>query len=209
MACIIDRAPCSLPRPSLLRKMASNAPSTTLQSINPPERFNYLFRHIRNFPRRIMHPPSLENVPRVGTVRSFKLTPSYRVQLDDVIAGRHLPPLGRKEFEDFLYFKEHSEENLYFYIWLAQYEAQWNAWANTVQHTSSNAHPNRRLAMSYARAKETFFNPGSLWELNLPQRTLHQLLHDTHPGPKLHPHPSAFAGVRFEVENYLNESLTR
>lgn len=148
-------------------------------------------------------------MPKVGTVRSFRLTPCYRIQLQDVIAGRHLPPLGRKEFEDFLYFKEHSEENLYFYVWLADYEAQWSAWANSVQNTGSDAQPSGRLAMSYSRAKETFFTAGSLWELNLPQRTVQQLLHDTHPGPKVHPNPSAFAGVRFEVENYLNESLTR
>jgi hypothetical protein len=71
---------------------------------NGPQRFPYLFRNIRHFPRRLFHPPN-PSVPRVGTVRSLKLTPCYRVSLEDVINGRHLPPLGRKEFEDFLYFK--------------------------------------------------------------------------------------------------------
>ena len=73
---------------------------------NGPQRFPYLFRNIKEFPRRIFHPPK-PSVPRVGTVRSLKLTPCYRVSLEDVINGRHLPPLGRKEFEDFLYFKVH------------------------------------------------------------------------------------------------------
>lgn len=65
--------------------------------------------------------------------------------------------------------------------------------------------------MSYARAKQTFFTPGSPWELNLPQRTLQQLLQPQtpHRGHPTHPHPSVFAEVRFEVNNYLNDSLTR
>jgi hypothetical protein len=65
--------------------------------------------------------------------------------------------------------------------------------------------------MSYARAKETFFTHGSAWELNLPQRTLQQLLHPETPhfGPKSHPHPNALSEVRFEIDRYLNDSLTR
>lgn len=65
--------------------------------------------------------------------------------------------------------------------------------------------------MSYARAKETFFTSGSPWELNLPQRTLQQLLHPQtpHPGLKSHPHPSVLSAVRFEIDAYLNDSLTR
>ena len=65
--------------------------------------------------------------------------------------------------------------------------------------------------MSFARAKETFFTSGSPWELNLPQRTLQQLLHPEtpHPGPKSHPHPSALSAVRFEIDAYLNDSLIR
>jgi len=161
----------------------------------------------------------------VGSVRSFKLTPCYRVTLQDVLKGRHLPPLGRKEFENFLYFKEYSVENLYFCTWLEQYQAQWNHWLTKRQSNASdddddgvakpvhipNTKPSPQLAMSYARAKETFFTHASPWELNLPQKTIQQLLHpqQPHPGPKAHPHPCAFAEVRFEVENYLADSLTR
>ncbi|KAG8869266.1 hypothetical protein FRC20_001845 [Serendipita sp. 405] len=228
-------------------------------------RVSNVVQAVLDFPRRIAHPPT-PPVPRVGTVRSFKLTPCYLVSLQDVVAGRHLPPLGRKEFEDFLYFKEYSVENLYFYIWFNQYQAEWTQWAKRVQkegrsidsngtllaHTNTNtsedqthedeqdekkkkkksgsnenstrngrvsssslddAQPDRHLAMSYLRAKQTFFTPGSRWELNLPQKTLQLLLHppegQRHPGPRSHPHPSAFASVRFDVENYLNASLSR
>jgi hypothetical protein len=188
-----------------------------------PQRFPYLFRHILDLPRRLIHPPS-PSVPRVGSVRSFKLTPCYLVTLQDVLKGRHLPPLGRKEFEDFLYFKEYSVENLYFYTWLEQYQVQWNHWLAKQQSNATatatedgvvaktpSTNPSPKLAMSYARAKETFFTHGSPWELNLPQKTLQLLLHpkESHPGPKAHPHPCAFAEVRFEVENYLTDSLTR
>ena len=166
--------------------------STTTSTSNTP-RFPYLFRNIKQFPHRLLHPPC-PSVPRVGTVRSLTLKPCYQVSLDDVLNGRHLPPLGRKEFEDFLYFKEFSVENLYFHVWFINYQAEWMA---------TDA-PNPKLAMSYTRAKDTFFTPGSPWELNLPQRTLQQLLQ--HQGP---PHPSAFAEVRFEVNNYLTDSLTR
>ncbi|PVF92124.1 hypothetical protein CPB86DRAFT_238802 [Serendipita vermifera] len=209
-----------------------------------PKKFSYNPKHLLRLPHRLLHPPSKASLvqnnptrksPLIGTVRSFKLTPSYRVLLDNVLKGRHLPPLGRKEFEDFLYFKEYSAENLYFYFWFADYERAWTRWAHATHHTdatspitsttttkstrSTNADnastfssmPNSALAMSYARAKKTFFTPGSPWELNLPQKTLHQLLHPSkpHQGPPQHPHPSAFAAVKFEVDTYLNDSLTR
>ncbi|KAG8811755.1 hypothetical protein FRC17_002335, partial [Serendipita sp. 399] len=160
--------------------------------------------------------------------------------------------------------QEYSVENLYFYIWLNQYQSEWTEWANRIRPKQSldtdatlnsvnnvhdekdeededdeedeeededeerrekatrprfssssldDAKPDRHLAMSYLRAKQTFFTPGSRWELNLPQKTLQQLLHPSedqrHPGPRSHPHPSAFASVRYEVENYLNASLAR
>ncbi|KAG8757852.1 hypothetical protein FRC14_001321 [Serendipita sp. 396] len=257
----------NLPKGSQAAPAAASNKATSTSSIataSGPQRFPYLFRSVLDFPRRIAHPPT-PPVPRVGTVRSFKLTPCYLVSLQDVVAGRHLPPLGRKEFEDFLYFKEYSVENLYFYIWFNQYQAEWTQWAKSVQkegrsidsngtllaHTNTNtsedqthedeqdekkkkksgsnenstrngrvsssslddAQPDRHLAMSYLRAKQTFFTPGSRWELNLPQKTLQLLLHppegQRHPGPRSHPHPSAFASVRFDVENYLNASLSR
>lgn len=231
----------STPTTAATTMTSASSPSNPASSIisSPPPRFPYLFRNILDFPRRVVHPPST-SVPRVGNVRSFKLTPCYRVSLQDVLHGRHLPPLGRKEFEDFLYFKEYSVENLYFYFWLEQYQAQWVIWAATQEQQSqsrtSNAttavnvtvtpamantaarpvnvpktNPSPQLAMSYARAKETFFTHGSPWELNLPQKTLQELLHPKHPhpGPKTHPHPSALAGVRFEIESYLTDSLTR
>ncbi|KIM32050.1 hypothetical protein M408DRAFT_15021 [Serendipita vermifera MAFF 305830] len=184
--------------------------SSTTSSASP-QRFPYLFRNVADFPRRLFHPPQL-SVPRVGTVRSLTLKPCYKVSLEDVLNGRHLPPLGRKEFEDFLYFKEYSVENLYFYVWFISYQAEWSLWAtNANANGNGDLKPNPKLAMSYARAKETFFTSGSPWELNLPQRTLQQLLQPQtpHPGPSSHPHPNALAEVRFEVNNYLSDSLTR
>lgn len=71
--------------------------------------------------------------------------------------------------------------------------------------------PSPKLALSYTRAKQTFLTPGSPHELNLPEVTRQALLFPQrpHPGPKAHPAPPSFAAVKFEVDRYLNESLTR
>lgn len=55
-------------------------------------------------------------------MRSFGITPKYDIKLEDVLQAKHLPPLGLKEFEEYLLYVEHSAENLYFWMWLSKYE---------------------------------------------------------------------------------------
>lgn len=43
---------------------------------------------------------------------NFRIQPEYEVRLEDVLARRHLPPLGLKDFEEWLVFVEGSVENL-------------------------------------------------------------------------------------------------
>lgn len=79
--------------------MSSNASS---------ERTHYSLKALKNVPRRLFRPPT----PTIGCVRSFRLTPCFQVTVEDVINAKHLPPLGRKEFEEYLLYKEYSIENL-------------------------------------------------------------------------------------------------
>jgi len=72
------------------------------------ERSHYSFKALQHVPRRLFCPPT----PTIGTVRSFRLTPCFQVSVEDVINAKHLPPLGRKEFEEYLLHKEYSIENL-------------------------------------------------------------------------------------------------
>jgi len=66
------------------------------------------FRSLLSFPYRLCYPP-----PAIGKVRSFSVTPLFDVRLDDVLDRRHLPPLGLKDFEEWLLYVELCPENLY------------------------------------------------------------------------------------------------
>lgn len=61
------------------------------------------------------------------------------------VYSRHLPPLTREEFTDYLAFESLSIENWYFYAWLEGYTHQYTAWVvskqPTTQHPSSNTFP--------------------------------------------------------------------
>lgn len=43
---------------------------------------------------------------------NWGITPSFEVKLEDVLKRKHLPPLGLKDFEEWLLFVEGSAENL-------------------------------------------------------------------------------------------------
>ncbi|KAF8644547.1 hypothetical protein AX16_008421, partial [Volvariella volvacea WC 439] len=140
-----------------------------------------------SLPFRICNPP-----PAVGKVRSCGVTPLYKIRLEDVLERKHLPPLGLKDFEEWLLYVERSAENLYFTLWLKEYTAKYN-------HSS-------HLAMFYARAKQTFFTPNSVYELNLPSSMLAPF-HAVNGSP--HPEPAAFTEVALEVQKMLQDSLRR
>ncbi|KAG9308794.1 hypothetical protein JVU11DRAFT_11419 [Chiua virens] len=133
---------------------------------------------------RLCNPP-----PAVGKVRSCGVTPILNVRLDDVLTRRHLPPIGLKDLEEYLLYVEHAPENLYFVLWLKDYTARYNAWAQRektslvskkekmitkMQHQkfSLPPTPDPALAMFYLRAKQTFFTPNGEYELNIPSDVL-------------------------------------
>lgn len=102
------RLPVALPRSSTFHACCTDKPETMSSSTATSEGSHYTFKALSHVPRRLFCPPT----PTVGAVRSFRLTPCFQVTLDDVINAKHLPPLGRKEFEEYLLFKEYSIENL-------------------------------------------------------------------------------------------------
>ncbi|KIJ15010.1 hypothetical protein PAXINDRAFT_12276 [Paxillus involutus ATCC 200175] len=144
------------------------------------------FRGLFTLPYRLCNPP-----PAVGKVRSCSVTPVLHVRLDDVLARQHLPPIGLKDFEEYLLYAEQAPENLYFILWLKEYTSRYQTWAQRARKASlvhnqkhGDAPSSRRLnfrnppapdpslALFYARAKQTFFTPNAEYELNIPSDIL-------------------------------------
>lgn len=180
------------------------------------------------------------------------------VTLDDVLDRKHLPPLGDtdclpiflssprrlrfprsglKDFEEWLLFVEQNAENLYFILWLREYNARYAQWMTNTRALLKNDsfHPyqfpssikiNRSLAIFYSRAKQTFFTPNSPYELDLPSDILgpfhapslsseslyhpHNRDYSASSGPlSPHPDPAVFIQVEDQVRSMLQESLAR
>ena len=105
----------------------------------------------------------------------------------------------------------------YFILWLREYKQRHNQWKSQTafQQRGNSSHdfpPNwssqysSQLAMFYVRAKQTFFTPGSEYELNLSSSLLapfHQ------PDMPPYPDPDMFNGVAAETHQILEESLRR
>ncbi|OAX35911.1 hypothetical protein K503DRAFT_858330 [Rhizopogon vinicolor AM-OR11-026] len=183
---------------------------------------------------RICNPP-----PSVGKVRSCGVTPFLDVRLDDVLDRKHLPPLGLKDFEEYLLYVEQSPENLYFLLWMKEYTTRYHTWAkhtkatltpataSTVLHTPRQSFrtpppSDPSLALFYAKAKQTFFIPGAEYELDIPSDILAPFHYSSQSsafvtrvrGPAWnpqngHPDPAVFTEVALEVRAMLKESLSR
>lgn len=191
-------APTSARWPSLRRQDSLQEASSLSRSVSPSAASLPVRPRLLQY--RLCNPP-----PAVGKVRSCSVTPVLDVRLDDVLARRHLPPIGLKDLEEYLLYVERTPENLYFILWLKDYTARYHAWAqrekmslvNKKNKMTSKSHrqkfplpptPDPALAMFYLRAKQTFFTPNGEYELNIPSDVLapfHTTPH-THP---LHTHP--------------------
>ncbi|ESK94998.1 hypothetical protein Moror_14003 [Moniliophthora roreri MCA 2997] len=175
-----------------------------------PRTYRLSLKGLLLLPFRICNPP-----PAVGKVRSCSVTPVFDVRLEDVLDRKHLPPLGLKDFEEWLLHVERSPENLYFALWLKEYTVRYKQW--TLQQKSLcrdsdqyqmdwPPHTSSHLAMFYARAKQTFFTPNSNYELNLPSDLLAPFHSSNVP---LHPDPAVFDQVAIETRQMLKDSLRR
>jgi hypothetical protein len=176
-----------------------------------PKTFSPTVKSLLSLPFRICNPPA----PAVGKVRSCNVTPIFNVKLEDILDRKHLPPLGLKDFEEWLLYVELSPENLYFILWLREYTARYRHWAQRAKLLREEAreygldwpsNSSSQLAMFYARAKQTFFTPNSDYELNIPSDMLAPF-HVSNSSP--HPDPVIFDQVAIETQKMLKESLRR
>merc|ERR1711939_1216824 len=120
--------------------------------------------HLIHVPKRIFVPPKPDG--GVGSVRSFSSTPLRDIKLNDVLAGKYLAPLTMRDFEGYLVYRECSAENLYFILWLREYEKQYK------RGRSSDEKPGQPLDHVNAlldRGVSAFFKPDAPLELNLRQ----------------------------------------
>ncbi|QRV84330.1 regulator of G protein signaling domain protein [Ceratobasidium sp. AG-Ba] len=147
------------------------------------------------FPLRVFNPPK---APEVG---GWSIVPTLHVTLEDMLKQKHLPPLSLKDFEEYLLFEEFGAENLYFILWLKEYSAKHRAWF------ARNGPSDPKLAMSFTRAKATFFNRQSSHELNLASAQMNNFITSTHGQP--HPPPAVFEPIKNDVEASLRESLKK
>ncbi|GBE84941.1 hypothetical protein SCP_0701230 [Sparassis crispa] len=185
------------------------------RTVDPP------FRAVLSLPRRLLHPPS----PR-GKLPSWGIAPRFTVTLDDILDRRHLPPLGLKDFEEWLLFVEHSPESLYFILWLREYTARFDAWIHASKgaftptdpvHPSSYRTPPTRpppspaLLSFYMRAKHTFLLHDAPYELLVPTDALAPFRSSqAYPYDcSLPPDPLVFAELAALVRTALAESLAR
>ncbi|GAA6026761.1 hypothetical protein JCM8097_005842 [Rhodosporidiobolus ruineniae] len=180
--------------------------------------FTYPIWNLYKVPLRIFTPPKATGM--VGSVRSFKATPLNDVRLADVIANKHLSPLSLKDFEGYLVFKEYSAENLYFILWLNEYEKEYQQYlADPSQPKSAPApstntdplaprtasHLPEYLAESLRRGLDVFMAPDGPLELNLPRATRDKILVEAGNSGD----PKDFAEARDIIEHSLNRSLAQ
>ncbi|KAG5352920.1 hypothetical protein C0989_012157 [Termitomyces sp. Mn162] len=177
-----------------------------------PRTYRPTLTSLLSLPFRICNPPP---APAVGKVRSCGVTPLLQIRLEDILNRKHLPPLGLKDFEEWLLYVEDCPENLYFILWLKEYTVKYHQWAaaskarrQTVRYLQDRAPaPSAsHLSLFYARAKQTFFMPNSVYELDIPSDILapfHTIDLSNHPDPAF------FHQLSQEVTRMLEKSLER
>ncbi|KAB5588535.1 hypothetical protein CTheo_8027 [Ceratobasidium theobromae] len=160
-----------------------------------PDKLPWSFITFLKWPARVFNPP------KVREVKGWSIIPELHITLEDMLKQKHLPPLSLKDFEEYLLFEEFGAENLYFILWLQEYTSKHRAWF------ARNVPSDPKLAMSFTRAKATFFSRQSSHELNLAASQINNFFAATHGQP--HPPPSVFDAIKADVEASLRESLKK
>ncbi|KAF8576127.1 hypothetical protein K439DRAFT_685322 [Ramaria rubella] len=138
---------------------------------------------VASLPRRLIHPPPKQR----------------RLELRDVLAGRHCSPISLADFEHYLAYTEYSVENLYFTLWLQAYTAEYAA-------LEQNPTMAEYLSGSMSSARKTYIQLDAPYELNLTAQNRSEILSLPATPP---PPPSAYEDVQREVYMSLMDSLQR
>ncbi|CAE6535896.1 unnamed protein product [Rhizoctonia solani] len=160
-----------------------------LEERPPPHWFT--LGSLRRLGERIRHPPP----PAKEEHYKWFLAPRFDVPLQDVMEDKHLAPLSRQDFEDFLQFADGTIENLYFYEWVRNYRQMYLEWTDSVLPTaganmSSSSKgvyrsrdlwerlkdcQDRRLKEEFTSAKALFFEQGAPYRLNVDNEFLEKV----------------------------------
>ncbi|EUC59509.1 regulator of G protein signaling domain protein [Rhizoctonia solani AG-3 Rhs1AP] len=176
-------SPLAMPqRPKRRRRPVEERP--------PPHWFT--LGSLRRAAHRMRHPPPQASEEHY----KWFLAPRFNVPLQDVIEDKHLAPLSRQDFEDFLQYADGTIENLYFYDWVRNYRRLYREWAESVlpnagTHMSSSSKgvyrsrdlweqlkdcQDRRLKEEFASAKALFFERGAPCRLDIDQELIDKVL---------------------------------
>ncbi|KDN49003.1 hypothetical protein RSAG8_02356, partial [Rhizoctonia solani AG-8 WAC10335] len=154
---------------------------------------------LRSFGTRLWNPPP----PSREEHYIWLVKPKYTVLLEDVVADRHLPPLSRHDFEEYLYYVEGSLKNLFVpfsfecpHVVLTPSDPFDSHLALSVLPAGGTSLPSSskgsyrprelwerlkdcqdpRLRTEFALAKDTFFRPDASLRLNIPNEYLDRIL---------------------------------
>ncbi|KZT73803.1 hypothetical protein DAEQUDRAFT_354926 [Daedalea quercina L-15889] len=177
--------PPTYPKPVLVSSQRAPGVPTALPAPvqSRPKTTRLRLQALVSLPERLLNPP-----PARGQVPTFGVIPRFEISLDDILDRKHLPPLGLKDFEEWLLFVEQTAENLYFILWLREYTQSYGEWvrkSRLARMSSYSGTPRREyrtpqlalpanpeLSYSYSRAKRTFLTPNGDYELDVPSDIL-------------------------------------
>ncbi|KIP08082.1 hypothetical protein PHLGIDRAFT_127225 [Phlebiopsis gigantea 11061_1 CR5-6] len=153
--------------PSNPRPAHPKAPSTPPTQVQPTH-VRLCPAGLRNLPYRLTHPPAIPpelhahqqsppppSADPKGKGKAhwwslehwgIRIQPYYEISLEDVLNRKHLPPLGLKDFEEWLLFVEGTAENLYFILWLREYSARYTTWRSSLKRGPSSGSSSHRVA---------------------------------------------------------------
>ncbi|KAF8599440.1 hypothetical protein BDV93DRAFT_526103 [Ceratobasidium sp. AG-I] len=148
--------------------------------LRPPPHW-FTLGKLRTFKKRLANPP-----PPAEEERYFMfIAPRYNIQLEDLVANKHLPPLSLQDFEDYLQHVEGTPENLHFHLWVRCYRRLYDEWVETVLPAANlpsssgggyrsrdlwerlNYCQNRELKEQFSFAKAQFFESDASMRLNI------------------------------------------
>ena len=96
------------PHPQTTSSKTSSPQRTSSRSSPPVPKTIKLRAHaLLSLPYRLTHPP-----PPQPKTSAWGITPHFRIPLDEILDRKHLPPLGLKDFEEWLLFIDRTPECL-------------------------------------------------------------------------------------------------